>query len=271
MKTILLTNDDGFYAPGLRALEAALSTALKGEYRIFTIAPDTQRSATGHCINFFNPIRVKQISDNAYTIDGSPADCVKIAADFLGEPIDMVLSGINHGPNMGTDVHYSGTVAAAREAVINEIPGIALSLNKFTDNADFSYAASYAVRIVKEIFPALQQGLYKGRPFLLNVNFPDAVSDAIRGEKITRLGQRIYHERLDVRKDPYGQQYIWVACDGITHQSIPESDLDAVAEGFVSITPLILDATDIDSLDGLSGIMDGMANTLETVVSAGSG
>lgn len=240
---ILVTNDDGVLSPGLLALAQAMQAW--GEVSI--LAPERNWSGGGHVKTLDRPLRVREyrLSDGtlAFASDGAPSDCVSLAVlGFFKRPIDLVVSGINQGANLGYDVTYSGTVTAAMEAVIAGIPAVAFSLeiseNGLDKGVDYQLAARLAQKIVGQV---LKNGIPKG--ILLNVNIPALPEGKIRGFRITRQGLRVYHNRLDERIDPRGKTYYWISGDVPT--GIPEngSDVGALAEGFVSITPLQLDLT----------------------------
>lgn len=237
---ILLSNDDGYSSYGLQELKKALSAFA----RVYVVAPDRERSAVSHKITLTQPIRITELEKDVFMTDASPADCVKLA--FLGivkEKIDLVVSGINYGPNMGIDVFYSGTVAVAREGVMKGVPGIAFSLNSFDRTGDFSYAANCAAQIVQQVYPEMT-------PYsLYNVNFP---KDApYKGVRLTRLGFRVYKEELIELKDPMGKPYYWIGGDMPSHNPRKGSDFEAVYDNYTSVTPLNLDITDYKSLSEL--------------------
>lgn len=244
---ILVTNDDGITSPGLLALAQAMRTL--GDIRI--LAPDHNWSGSGHVKTLDRPLRVKEthLEDGslAFTSDGAPSDCVALALlGFFDEKFDLVVSGINPMPNLGHDVTYSGTVTAAMEAVISGIPGIAVSLGSVENNLavdDYQPASRLAAEIVQE---TIQHKLSSG--ILLNVNIPLLPEDQIKGFRITRQGLRVYRNRLDRRVDPRGKPYYWIGGDVPT--GIPEdgTDIGALAEGYVSITPLQLDLTDYSAI-----------------------
>jgi 5'-nucleotidase len=232
---ILVTNDDGVNAPGIRAL----ARALRGMGDVHVIAPDSEQSATGHALTLKQPLRVNEIEKNVWAVSGTPTDCVLIAVHgpLLREKPDLVVSGVNAGPNMGDDVTYSGTVAAAFEGTLLGIPSIAVSQATF--NA-FTYepAAEWACRIARVV---LDRGL--PRKTLLNVNVPPLPLDAIRGSRMTRLGHRVFRDTIVAKTDPRGRPYYWVA--GVAEWEAQETtDMSAVQEGFVSVTPLNMDMTD---------------------------
>jgi 5'-nucleotidase len=186
-----------------------------------------------------------------FAIDGTPADCVKLAHFFLETPIDLVVSGINSGQNMGVDVYYSGTVAAAREAVINGLPGMAVSLSSKDETADYRFAARTALEQARLL---LSHPLPAGS--LLNVNVPDLPEAEIRGLRVTQLGRRVYQDGLDRRRTPFGQTYFWLTCDEMKFAPSDNGDMDAVHAGYVAITPIALDATDYTSLKHLAGLIE---------------
>jgi 5'-nucleotidase len=239
---ILVTNDDGVLAPGLLAL--AQEMRLLGKVSI--LAPDRNWSAGGHVKTLDRALRVREfrLADGSvgFASDGAPSDCVALATlGYFKEPIDLVVSGINVGANLGHDVTYSGTVTAAMEAVIANVPGIAVSLETVEGQGgevDFGPAARAARKVVQHV-------IADGLPpeILLNVNVPPLKDEEIRGFRVTRQGLRVYHSRLDTDVDPRGHPYYWIAGDAPT--GVPErgTDIGALAEGHVSVTPLHLDLT----------------------------
>lgn len=240
---ILLTNDDGVQSAGLGALAGGLSA----EHTIYIVAPDRQRSTVSHSLTLHKPLRVKKRNDLfshvalAYEVNGMPADCVKIALrELVPERPDLVISGINEGPNLGTDVVYSGTVSAAREAVLEGVPALAVSLTAKGHTIDYSGAA----RFIAEFIPLLQR-FYHNDHMLLNINIPPVIQgvDADR-YMITRLGDRKYESLLEKRQDPGGREYYWMMGDIVDeHLNEPDTDVRCVLEGKVSVTPLYWDFT----------------------------
>lgn len=239
---ILVTNDDGVTAPGL----LALAQAMRPLGKVTILAPDRNWSGGGHVKTIDRPLRIKEtrLQDGtfAWASDGAPSDCVALALlGFAPDKFDLVVSGINPMPNLGHDVTYSGTVTAAMEAVIWGVPGIAFSLGSLENSlmvSDYEPAARLAHKLVKI---ALQHGLPPGA--LLNVNIPLLPEEQIKGFRITRQGLRVYRDRLDRRLDPRGRPYYWIGGDAPT--GIPEegTDVGALSEGYVSVTPLHLDLT----------------------------
>lgn len=242
---ILLTNDDGIQAPGLRVL--AESLAPLGEIQVF--APDRERSAVGHGISLHHPLRVKQVREGWHSVDGTPADCVLLAVrSLLGRRPDLVVSGINMGANLGDDVTYSGTVAGAREGMLLDIPAIAISNVDYAGgHLETSGAAAIAVaRFV------LEHGLPKET--MLNVNVPGIPADAIAGFAVTSMGRRYYDDEIIHRKDPRGRDYYWVGGSAEKHVPVPGTDIHAVAENLVSVTPLQRDYTHHTVMASLAGV-----------------
>jgi 5'-nucleotidase len=250
-KHILVTNDDGVLAPGLLALVSEMRKLGK----VSILAPDRNWSGGGHVKTLDRAMRVKEVrladGTQAFASDGAPSDCVALATlGYFKEPIDLVVSGINAGANLGHDVTYSGTVTAAMEAVIAGLPGIAVSLEiveGYVGDMDYAPAARTARKIIQQV---IENGL--GHEVLLNVNVPLLSEEKIRGIKITRQGLRVYHSRLDERTDPRGRPYYWIGGDAPT--GVPErgTDVGALAEGFVSVSPLQLDLTAYRTLTDLN-------------------
>ncbi len=238
---ILVTNDDGVYAPGLLALAQAVRPL--GEITVF--APNRNWSASGHTKTLGRPLRVDetQLADGtpALATDGAPSDCVALALLGLTAPIDLVVSGINPHANIGEDITYSGTVTSAMEAVIGGVPGLAFSLETPLDlkNADYSAAGEIAYQVTKKI---LTEGLKKGT--FLSTNIPYLPLKKIKGFRITKQGKRIYRDKLISRVDPFGRPYYWIGGEHPTGKLIQDTDFGAINEGYVSLTPLHLNMTD---------------------------
>jgi 5'-nucleotidase len=242
MKRILLSNDDGIHAPGIRALAEGLSAV--GEVSI--MAPLTEQSAASHALTLHHPLRVKETGPRAFAVDGTPTDCVLLAVrEFLPHRPDLVVSGVNQGPNMGEDVIYSGTVAAAMEGAILGIPSMAVSLASW-EAADFAPAVAVAAALAEAL-------LASGPPsrFLVNVNVPPVPREAIRGVRVTRLGTRVYNDAIIRNVDPRGRPYYWIGGAVPSWEPSPDTDFAAVEEGCVSLTPLLLDITDGAGFDFL--------------------
>lgn len=247
---ILITNDDGYQSPGLAALRRALAPL--GEVAV--VAPDRNWSAAGHYRKLFDPMRAwpGALIDGspALICDGTPADCVALAAlGLLPQRPDLVVSGINLGANLGSDLLYSGTVAAAMEGIIHGMPAIAVSQNGAHQGwGDFGAAEAAVATIVAGV---RQNSLPEG--VLLNVNVPALPADQVRGIAVARLGQRTYRDELVVREDPRGRPYYWI--NGAEPEDLHEegTDVAAVAGGYVSLTPVHMDLTSHHWLDELRG------------------
>ena len=236
---ILLTNDDGFQAKGLRALYEAISV----HHKVTVVAPETEQSAIGHAITVADPIRVREITNmefNGFAVRGTPADCVKLAVlELLQEPPDLVISGINHGANLGVNVLYSGTVSAASDAAILGFPAIAFSQEYLGDkNTSFEVAAHFARRLV-DIYPELQMP----RNVLLNVNIPHLPQDFIKGVRFVRQSNARLAERFEKRMDPRGSMYYWQVGETMDFRSEKDTDVLAMTDGYITITPLGHDLT----------------------------
>ena len=230
---ILLSNDDGVAAPGLMALHAALGPV--GEVHI--VAPEREQSANSHSLTLHRPLRHRRVEPRIHAIDGTPADCVYVALYYEGmlpRRPSLVLSGINVGPNLGSDIHYSGTVAAAREGALRGIPSIALSM---CDGADLGLAAGTARDMASRLLSARPPD---GPAPLLNVNFPAGTP---RGVRVTSLGRRMYHDEVIARLDPRGREYFWLGGPGHGNELLEGSDTEAIEHGYVAVTALLTDVT----------------------------
>ncbi len=231
---ILITNDDGIQAAALRPLKEALQPL----GRVIIVAPDRDQSATSHALTLHRPFRIQQHEPDVYSVEGTPTDCVVTSFYGLidGRP-DLVISGINLGPNMGEDVFYSGTVAAALEGSLQGTPAIAASLVT-KEPGDFEQPSRFIARLVSRL---LARGL--PRRHLLNVNIPGRPWSEIRGVRVTRLGTRVYHDTLVKKVDPRGRDYYWIGGEEPKWEAIAGTDFQAVHEGWISVTPMRLDLT----------------------------
>ncbi|NIP60635.1 MAG: 5'/3'-nucleotidase SurE [Gemmatimonadetes bacterium] len=238
---ILCTNDDGYLATGLQVLADAAHAL--GEVTI--VAPDREQSATSHSLTLHHPLRARRATDGALVVDGTPTDCVILAVnELLDRRPDFCLSGVNHGPNMGEDVLYSGTVAAAMEATVIGIPAVAVS---------------YTGDVVEEIgawgdaLTSLLGRLLTRDSFpentLLNVNLPAVSPDELKGVRVTSLGRRRYSDSITRDRDPSGREYFWIGGGVSSWQGSEDSDFRAVDDGYVSVTPLHLDLTNYELLE----------------------
>jgi len=244
---ILLTNDDGIYADGIRALY----DSLKEVGDVSVVAPDTERSAVGHAITLSDPLRVKDVKRDGkffgYATTGTPADCVKLAIrSLLKKKPDLIVSGINLGPNVGYSVLYSGTVSGATEGAILGIPSFAISLATFT-NPDYSYAAKFAKKLAKQIVK--NKGLPKGT--LLNVNIPAISQKEIKGVRIVKQSERAIEERFDKREDPHKRTYYWLTGEIIESDKRKDADIETIRKKYISITPIHCDMTNYDFMNEL--------------------
>ena len=248
---ILVTNDDGIHAEGLvHMVEVAKSF---GEVKV--VAPDVQRSACGHGMTMRDPLRVLEAPPccgaEAFTVNGLPVDCVNVGLTVCWpEGCDLVLSGINNGPNLGFDVTYSGTVAAAMEAAINGVRGVAVSMAVFTDGAPFHFETGKAW--LEENWPLLMS--LEAPPLTFwNVNVPAIAQSGLQGHKFVAMGDRVYEDRVVKREDPWGRPYYWQGGVVVMNPDQPGTDVEAVSKGFVSITPVTVDWTDHATLTKLQG------------------
>ncbi len=232
---ILITNDDGIYAPALEKMKQELTPF----GRVVIVAPDRDQSATSHSLTLHRPFRIRPHGEDAYSVDGTPTDCVVTAwYGLLEQPPNMVISGINQGPNMGEDVFYSGTVAAAIEGTLQGAPSIAASLVT-REPADFAESARFIARLVRQV---LDHGLPRRQ--LLNVNIPHLPWIQIKGVELTRLGSRVYRDTLVKKVDPRGRDYYWIGGEDPVWEPQSGTDFHAVSEGSISVTPMRLDLTD---------------------------
>jgi 5'-nucleotidase len=243
---LLCTNDDGILAHGLECLVRAASPL--GE--ITVVAPDREQSATSHSLTLHHPLRPVKRGERRYQVDGTPTDCVMIAVEALmPERPDFVLSGVNHGQNMGEDTLYSGTVAAAMEGLALGIPSIAVSFAAAGDvRADVS-SLDAQVPALTMLLRHLTSLPRFPESTLLSVNLPPLRGDEIKGVRLTRLGRRVYSNSLVPMKDPWGREIYWVGGGSATWQGSEDSDFRAIQEGYISVTPLHLDLTHRDMLD----------------------
>jgi 5'-nucleotidase len=244
---ILVTNDDGIDADALTPLAEALGAV--GDVDI--IVPERNWSGASHSITLFRPVRVHPTKlrhgHAAFMTDGSPTDCVRLAAlGFLRHKPDLVVSGINRGANMGDDITYSGTVAAAMEGLLSGIPSIAISIGAFGADTDYAPAASFAALLARNI---LDRGF--AQDSLLNVNVPALPRERIAGVEVTRLGKRTYRDQLIERLDPYGSPYYWIGGPAVSEDAEPGTDVAAVRAGKISVTPIALDLTNHKLIDEL--------------------
>jgi len=246
-RLILVTNDDGVRAVGLETLRKALAPL----GQVVCVAPDREQSCSSHALTLHHPLRMTHLGPDLHSVDGTPTDCVLLGVHHVLERRpDLVVSGINHGPNLGDDVNYSGTVAAAVEASRLGIPAIAASLGR-EEGRDFEHAGELVAKLVRRLF---ESGT-NGAGLLLNVNIPGKPAAEIQGFAITRLGRRVYRDVIVAKTDPHGRPYYWIGGEaaiwerGAGHET---TDFAAIEAGRVSITPLRFDRTDHERMARLA-------------------
>lgn len=250
---ILLSNDDGIHAPGLVALEK-IARELSDD--IWIVAPETEQSGAGHSLSINHPLRYREIDERRFAVSGTPTDCVVMAVKKIitGKPVDLVLSGVNRGSNLGEDITYSGTVAVAMEGTLLDIPSIAMS-QCYADRAKprWEVAEHFAPDIIRSLIAA---GWSKGN--LININFPDAPVKDVKGVQAVPQGKRQLDERLTECMDPKGRPYYWMdTIQGEKMLSQPGSDLALSEDGYVTVTPVCVDFTDYQQLEAIRTILEG--------------
>ncbi|MBU5637053.1 5'/3'-nucleotidase SurE [Geomonas sp. Red69] len=242
---VLLTNDDGVHSPGLAALLARVSEVAE----VVVVAPDREQSAVSHALTLHHPLRAARIADNIYSVEGTPTDCVNLGIhSLLSFRPDLVISGVNRGANLGDDVTYSGTVAAALEATLMGIPAIAVSLVTRSGGENFDSAAAFAASLAQSV---QCRGL--PRDTYLNVNVPDLPAEKLLPAQITRQGRRSYEGTIVDKVDPRGRNYYWIGTVDLSFQDAPGTDFYAVSRGHVSISPLHIDLTNHAAIGELQG------------------
>lgn len=240
---LLLSNDDGINSSGLHSL----ANGLKSLGKIYIVAPDREQSASSHALSIHRPLRIDRITENIYSVDGTPTDCINLAINGILKDItpDIVVSGINKGENLGDDITYSGTVSAAIEGTLLGIPSLAVSLQG-RNEYDFTAASHFANLITKYI---LTNSIPKYT--LINMNIPSLPLGRIKGIKITRQGKRLYNDPIVEKIDPRGRKYYWIGGDVLDSLEMDDSDIDAINKGYVSVTPIKLDMTDYNLITKL--------------------
>jgi 5'-nucleotidase len=240
---ILCTNDDGLHSHGL----AVLTGVCRKIGEVSCVAPDREQSATSHSLTLHRPLRAIPNGADRWQVDGTPTDCVVLAMGaLLAPPPEVVVAGINHGPNMGEDVLYSGTVAAAMEALILGVPGIAISFA----GSEYDLIETYRERLERLLRRILQAGRLSGDT-LLNINLPPVPSDEVRGVRVTTLGKRIYAESLSRMRDPWGREIFWIGGGRLDWSGGEDVDFKAVEDGCISVTPLHVDLTNYRLLESV--------------------
>lgn len=245
IRRILVTNDDGIHAPGLALLE---EIAREFTEEVWVVAPETNQSGASHSLTLRRPLRLRHIGPRHFAVDGTPTDCVLLALQHvIREPVDLVLSGVNQGGNLGEDVTYSGTVAAAMEGTLLGVRSIALSqVYEDPHPVEWSTARRFAPELIARLWT-----VDWGDGVLVNVNFPACAPMHVRGVAITRQGRRKIGDQLVERIDPRGEPYIWIGVARREEAAVEGTDLWAVAHGYVSVTPVRLDLTAESALDRL--------------------
>ncbi|MDA8230000.1 MAG: 5'/3'-nucleotidase SurE [Magnetospirillum sp.] len=246
---ILVANDDGITAPGIKVLERVARSLSKD---VWVVAPENEQSAAGHSLTLRRPLRVRQVSRRRFAVDGTPTDAVLLGINHVlkGRRPALVLSGINRGGNLGEDITYSGTVAAAMEAVILGIPAIALSQQVTPDHpVKWGTAEHWAPDIIRKVTAAGW-----GRDVLINVNFPDILHTHVTGIEVARQGKRKIGDEVSERTDPRGEPYIWIGGQRADERGPPGTDLETVRRGAIAVTPLCIDLTDRDAMRALEPV-----------------
>lgn len=246
---ILLSNDDGIHAAGLKTLEKIARTLSDD---VWIVAPELDQSGSSHSLTLRDPLRLREISEKKYALSGTPSDCVLFATNHLlkDHKPDLVLSGVNHGTNLAEDVTYSGTIAAAMEAVLLQIPAIAISLEVQSGHpAKWSTAEHHLPELIKK----LAKITFKQYVFM-NINVPNVIASSIKGIRITHQGKSYFKDDIQERIDPRGKKYYWIG--GVKYGTgDPNTDLEAVKDGYISLSPLSLDLTHKETVDELGMLM----------------
>lgn len=245
---ILISNDDGIWARGIRVLAERI--AREPENEVYVVAPDRERSATGHALTLHKPLRVEELEfegkvKGAWWTTGTPSDCVKFAVGHLVKDPDLLISGINSGPNLGGEILYSGTVSAAMEGAFLDIPSIAVSLGS-DGHRHYETAADYVASLIK-----LLPGSGLGKRLFLNINVPNLQAKQIEGVRITKLGVRAYNDRFEKRVDPRGKVYYWLCGEAIEEGEEEGTDAWCMANKMISITPISFNMTDMAMKENL--------------------
>ncbi len=249
---ILLSNDDGINADGLRALER-IAQAISDD--IWVVAPETEQSGAGHSLTLHLPVRVRKIEARRFAVSGTPTDCVLLALKQIipaKQKPTLLLSGVNRGSNVGDDVTYSGTVAAAMEGTVLNIPSIALSLlTEDSEKAHWETAEKFAPEIIKKLI-----AVGWAENTLINLNFPNCAASKVRGVKVCSQGKRMMTVKLSERADPKGRPYFWLGGD---RDNTPEKtgvDIDFLENGYITVTPINMDMTDYKALERITAAID---------------
>jgi len=248
---ILISNDDGINSEGLHLLAGALNELA---CEVFIVAPDRDQSAASHSLSLHRPLRAEKINSHTYAVDGTPTDCINLAVNGLlkDKKPDLVVSGINMAANMGDDITYSGTVSAAMEATLLKIPSIAVSIDGRL-NYKFDTATHYSIILAKYV---LEHGIPEDT--LLNLNVPNLELEKVKGIKVTKQGKRLYEDPIVEKVDPRGKKYYWIGGNELGFVDIKDSDILAINDGYVSVTPIKLDLTNHDYIEKLNSDLEGL-------------
>jgi 5'-nucleotidase len=255
---ILVTNDDGIHAPGLKVLERIARTLSRD---VWVVAPETEQSGAGHSLTLHSPLRMRAISSKRYAVSGTPTDCVLLAirALFTGKKRrpDLILSGVNRGVNVAEDITYSGTVAAAMEGTLLNIPSFALSqsIDNILLNHEGEVEWKTAERHAPDVIRAVTAKGWQPNT-LINLNFPSVKPEAVKGVKVAWQGRRQWGEKLETRHDPRGKAYYWIGGERDRTAFTPGTDIAHVTEGYVTVTPISLDLTEYDLLENLKQTLE---------------
>ena len=249
---ILVSNDDGINAPGLKVLEKIARAISKD---VWVVAPETEQSGAGHSLTLHLPVRVRKISAKRYAVSGTPTDCVLLALKEIiptkKTPVTLVLSGVNRGSNVGDDVTYSGTVAAAMEGTILHVPSIALSsLCGDKEKIHWETVEKHAPALIKKLVKAGWPG-----NTLINLNFPDCAHGKVKGVKLCPQGKRIVNVQLSERVDPKGRPYFWLGGERDNTPEKPGVDVDYLQQGYITVTPICMDMTNYQAMDALNQVV----------------
>jgi len=247
---ILVTNDDGINAPGLKVMEA-IAKEISDE--VWVVAPEVNHSGAGHSLTLRRPLRTRRLSERHYAVDGTPTDCVLLALQNIlhGAGIDLILSGVNHGHNLGEDVTYSGTIAAAMEATLLQVPAIAFSQAcRDRHPVKWKTAEDWAPGIIRPLL-----SMEWPKDVLINVNFPDCVAQSVKGVQVTRQGKQKVGDELIERIDPRGEPYVWIGLSRDQVDHADGTDVAALRDHWVSVTPIQLDMTHHPSFTKLANLL----------------
>lgn len=249
---ILVSNDDGINAPGLKVLEKIAKTLSKD---VWVVAPESEQSGVAHSLTLHEPLRVRRLAPKRFAVNGTPTDCALLAIKTVvpkRKPIDLVLSGVNPGENLADDITYSGTVAATIEGTLLQVPSIALSMTRgFGEPVKWHTVEQLAPELIRKILRSKWQ-----RNTLININFPDLEPEEVKGVKLTPMGLRVINDHVEARVDPFGRTYYWVGTPHGDHGANHDVDLTWNSRGYITVTPLHLDMTNYKALESMRGELE---------------